>query len=644
MAPRGSVPASVSLIGDNLTWTYRITVPAGQTIRLASFTIQSMSRAAAIAEANALVTTAGLGGEAGLFLTPAESGSWLNFNFGVLSVTSTSIDSGVLTPGNSSITVTFNKPVLGSGTAANYRLQSAGADGLLGTADDTTIALVSITAGNPATLNFGSLPPGIYRLTIFGTITDMLGNPLDGDGDGQPGGNFSRDFVVSPQPGSSLFGAATTYAAGSGPTCTAVGDFNHDGKLDIAVADTSGGNVAVFLGDGRGGFGPATTFSSGGSDPEGVVVGDFNGDGNLDLATTNWPSGTIGILLGSGSGGFTTTTVSSGGNWPDAIAVGDFNHDGKLDLAVANGNSNTVSILLGNGNGTFSAPATYSTGGSWPQGIAVGDFNGDGNLDVVVSNFGSGNVGVLLGNGDGTFGPATTYSTGGTWPMGMAVGDFNGDGKLDLAVANQSSGTVGVLLGNGKGGFSAATTSSTGGTTANQVAIGDFNKDGIPDLVVTNGGSGTVGLLLGNGDGTFAPVTTYSSGGSGTYWVAVADFNGDGSSDLAVGNQSSNTVGVMFRRFTPAVLPLVSPGGYNFDVQYGGYGSGQLVQGTANAFDGMGRLQVGGADYAPPVAAVSLANNGQTVVLPSQTMAGLTVSRAVSVPDRRRPGLRPHRR
>ena len=74
------------------------------------------------------------------------------------------------------MTVTFSKPVLGSGTVANYRLQSAGADGLLGTADDTAIALASVTAGNPATLNFAGLAAGIYRLTVFDTITDTLGN------------------------------------------------------------------------------------------------------------------------------------------------------------------------------------------------------------------------------------------------------------------------------------------------------------------------------------------------------------------------------------------------------------------------------------------------------------------------------------
>ena len=89
----------------------------------------------------------------------------------------------------------------------------------------------------------------------------------------------------------------------------------------------------------------------------------------------------------------------------------------------------------------------------------------------------------------------------------------------------------------------------------------------------------------------------------------------------------------MLQAFSPASVTLASPSGYNFDVQYGGYGSGQLIQGTANAFDGFGRLQVGGTDYAPALAAVNLANNGQSVLLPAQTLAGLTVSRKVTVPS-----------
>ena len=242
-----------------------------------------------------------------------------------------------------------------------------------------------------------------------------------------------------------------------------------------------------------------------------------------------------------------------------------------------------------------------------------------------------GHVNVLLNNGNGTFGPAVVYGPNTSNPCSIAVGDFTGDGKSDLAVANSGNNSVSILLGNGNGTFATDTTYNTGGTTPESVAAGDFNQDGHLDLAVTNSGSNTVGVLLGNGDGTFAAALIYSSDGSSPY--PVADYNVNGSPDLVVGNQSSDTVSLLPRVFLPATVTLVSPGGYDFDVQEGGYGAGQLMQGTDDAFDGMNRLQVGGADYTPAATAASLTDNGQSVLFGSQTLAALTVSREVTVPD-----------
>jgi hypothetical protein len=100
-------------------------------------------------------------------------------------------------------------------------------------------------------------------------------------------------------------------------------------------------------------FGPVQTVGTG-TAPSAVAAGDFNHDGKLDLAITNSGDATVSILLGNGSGGFTATTPISVGFNPDSVAVGDFNNDGNLDLAVANEGSNTISILLGNGAGATS--------------------------------------------------------------------------------------------------------------------------------------------------------------------------------------------------------------------------------------------------------------------------------------------------
>jgi hypothetical protein len=172
-------------------------------------------------------------------------------------------------------------------------------------------------------------------------------------------------------------------------------------------------------------------------------VGDFNRDGKLDLAVAKGGSNGVSILLGNGDGTFQSAVNYNAGINTSSVAVGDFNKDGKLDLVAANRSSNAVSILLGDGDGTFQPAVNYSVNN--PQSVAVGDFNGDGKFDLAVANSAGNAVSVLLGDGDGTFQPAVNYSAGSN-PLWVAVGDFNGDGKLDLAVANSASNNVSVLL------------------------------------------------------------------------------------------------------------------------------------------------------------------------------------------------------
>src|ERR1017187_1516271 len=137
--------------------------------------------------------------------------------------------------------------------------------------------------------------------------------------------------------------------------------------------------------------------------PMSVAVGDFNGDGKSDLAIANG-DGTVTVLLGNGAGGFAAAPGSpfAAGSGPSSVAVGDFNGDGKPDLAIADYNGDNVTVLLGAGTGRFTAaPSSPFPAGSQPISVAVGDFNGDGKLDVAIANYNSNNVTVLLGDGAG---------------------------------------------------------------------------------------------------------------------------------------------------------------------------------------------------------------------------------------------------
>src|SRR5438445_205625 len=206
-------------------------------------------------------------------------------------------------------------------------------------------------------------------------------------------------------------------------------------------------------------FGPQTEYGAASKNgPSGIAVGDFNGDGKLDLAVVNFGDWNVYVLLSNGDGTFQAARsvyFASGGGFPWSIAKGDFNGDGKLDLVVSNYGDNSLSVLLGNGDGTF-RPAPSLTVGYGPAGVVVGDFNGDGKLDLAVANLNDNTLSVLLGNGDGTFQtPQTFASPGMTHPYFVAVSDFNRDGKQDLVVTNHLYATVSVLLGNGDGTFQA---------------------------------------------------------------------------------------------------------------------------------------------------------------------------------------------
>jgi hypothetical protein len=390
------------------------------------------------------------------------------------------------------------------------------------------------------------------------------------------------------------FSPAVNYPVGASPQAVVTGDFNGDGRLDLAVANGAGSTVSILLGNADGTFQTAQNFATG-VGPQSIAVGDFNGDGKLDIVTAN--ANDVSVLLGNGNGTFQAPrSIALPGEFPpgytgptalpqapSSVAVGDLNGDGKLDLVVRGQTTFTVltgtgyygnyyatyrdgyvNVLLGNGDASFTPKAAYHLDNGDGSALALGNFNGDGKLDVVAVSTSGGGVNVLPGNGDGTL-QAPIHSASGV-PFGgnsVATGDFNGDGKLDLVTRSFDGNGVLVQKGNGDGTFQAPQFVAVG-STVQSVVVGDVNSDGKLDITALTSATaysscgyyacydpvttGYANVLLGYGDGLLAPPLTSNLGShfgfSDFPAVAMGDFNGDGRSDLAAPDSDQGTVAV----------------------------------------------------------------------------------------------------
>ena len=368
-----------------------------------------------------------------------------------------------------------------------------------------TVATGSATGLVPSTGTFANSASPAVASASFAIAT----GDFDGDGklDMVSANDNAGTVSILHNNGDGSFTVAGTPAAGPNVWSVTVGDFNGDGYPDIAVVnqipnfgDNPPSTVSILLNDGHGNFALSSTIAVG-QFGDAIAVGDFNGDGHLDLAvgciSPDNSSGAVFILLNNGNGGF---AAHGYGATPfdvaDSIAVGDFNGDGTLDVAEV-GQGDGVTLLFNDGAGNLSTGNTFTTGVS-PRAVVAGDFNGDGKMDLATANVAvignASTASILLGDGKGGFTPAVDVSIG-LEGRAITAGDLNGDGYPDLAVANLGDGTASILLNNGHGVFSLSSTLAAGGSPEG-IASGDFDGDGRLDVAVQTYG-GTIVVLTG---------------------------------------------------------------------------------------------------------------------------------------------------
>jgi sugar lactone lactonase YvrE len=448
--------------------------------------------------------------------------------------------------------------------------------------------------------------PGDYSLTA--TVVGYGGSASPTGSISFLDTSFGNASLGSVNLGSSTAGTGWTISltppTGSDQVSEVEGDFNGDGIPDLAVLWSTSTyatpySVTILFGKGDGTFTAGPTSSvNGAQEYPTMIAGDFNGDGKTDLAVLSgngYSSSYITTMLGNGDGTFAapqTATIfgqGAGGGYeaPETMVAADFNGDGKLDLAIVGSyvSPGGVAILLGNGDGTFSAPgSTVDPSGSFGL-IATGDFNGDGIPDLIATNLAEDGGGptILLGKGDGTFTSAIASFPLDYYPKSIVVGDFNGDGVLDLGFSDLNG--IEIALGNGDGTFkeTAASPISVNSDLAG-LALGDFNHDGKLDIACIGNFNGFAGIVLltGAGDGTFTVATTTISTIQNSIMptaVVAADFNGDGVPDLGMLTQNADAVSILLTEPTEtatATINGVAPigaGTHNVEASYPGDGN-----------------------------------------------------------------------
>lgn len=307
-------------------------------------------------------------------------------------------------------------------------------------------------------------------------------------------------------------------------SAVATGDFDSDGNVDLLLvtSDATTGNWAydVLLGNGDGSFESPVVYPQNDRNvaPTGnsIQIRDFNHDGKLDVAVGGLISQSFAILPGNGDGTFAPAAYFFAGGDTSLVSA-DFNGDGNLDVAAAAtvGEENATSMLAGNGDGTFQAAVFPSNLGGFSP-LFSADLNNDGKADLVS------NRQVALGNGDGTFNPLPLlpYSP-------IAPADFNGDGNADLFVF-LSADQTGVVSGNGDGTFSSPVNVPRLGSVPTPLLIADMNNDGRPDIVfLSNSGFRAVGVLLNTTppnfsiSGTALSPTTVTAGSSTNATIGI---------------------------------------------------------------------------------------------------------------------------
>lgn len=377
------------------------------------------------------------------------------------------------------------------------------------------------------------------------------------------------------------FNPFVVYPSGSWPEAVAAGEFSGDSLLDAALTtsydfDPANDNQLHFFTQTGSATLAHTLALAAGTSPIALASGDFNRDGRADLAAINQNQDTLSIFLQQPGGAWAAQVTYPAGSSPDGLAVGDFNGDLRQDIAVSHAVSQNVGLYYQQADGTFAAPVYFDLGSAGFNDLAAGDLNGDGYADLAVlrgAGYHTSQVAIFYQQ-NRTFGaPAyLTAQDGGFLTNGLALGDVTGDGRDDVVVTaggNTPNAFVNVFTQQPNGTLATTPVVYPAFDLPEAVRIGDVNHDGRNDVIAVHAGWLSLSVYLQQADGTLPAYERYPLPYRDYYHpdsLALADVSGDGALDVLIANHSSvpaenglvvliNTGGGPTSQFTVPVAP-----------------------------------------------------------------------------------------
>lgn len=424
----------------------------------------------------------------------------------------------------------------------------------------------SITASTDSTLVV-IVPKGATYSPITVTVnalTAYAASPFKVSFPGSGNGFKNSSFVTK-----------TDFATGSSPRSIAVADFDNDGKADLFVTNQALATASIFKNTST-----IKTISLEKKpdlemelEPFDVATGDFDSDGKIDIAVSNANGGSAGSLSvrrNTSEGGrlsFSDNTIMAVGNGPRGLSVGDLNADGKPDIVVTSGNSGLIAVFKNTSDSVSHISFASQTNISALQhadDIVLADLDGDRKPELISANFTGGSISVWKNTSSRSvisFAPAINYAAG-NYPVSIAAGDLDGDNKIDIVVANYGSNTLSVFRNTSNGGAIslAAKQDLNTGKYPRAIALGDLDGDSNTDLLVSYDAPSEVAVFrnLSSSEGmSFATAVAYPSGVEPVA-ISVADIDGDSKPEIIMPNDYSS-IAIFHNRIDEPIISSFTP-------------------------------------------------------------------------------------